>query len=105
MIDFEQKTPPEIVLGVAQRVKQRRKERGLTQAQLAKKSGMSLASYKRFEQKGLVSFQSLAAIAIALRCESDFDNLFAQETYQSIDEVIAKTKAYKASRSGVSTRT
>lgn len=95
MIDFEQKMPSELVRDVAGRVRQRRKELGMTQAQLAEKAGMSLPSYKRFEQKGLISFQSLAAVAIALRCEADFDELFAKRAYRSIDEVIAETRARK----------
>lgn len=67
----------------------------LTQMQVAERAGMSLASYRRFEQKGLVAFHSLAAIAIALDCEDDFDSLFARKAYASIDEVIAATRAYK----------
>lgn len=95
MISFEQKTSTDIVVEVAQRVRARRKELGLTQVQLAQKAGMTFASYKRFEQKGLVSFQSLAAIAIALRCEEDFDALFARKAYKSIDDVIAEKRRSK----------
>lgn len=89
MISFEQKTSTDIVAEVSKRVRARRKELGLTQVQLAQKAGMSLASYKRFEQTGCIAFQSLAAIAIALNCESDFDELFAKRAYRSIEEVIA----------------
>lgn len=92
MISFEQKTSNDIIKEVAARVKLRRKELSLTQAQLAEKSGVSLPSYKRFEQKGLIAFQSLANIAIALGCESDFDNLFSKHIYTSIDQVIAESR-------------
>lgn len=92
MISFEQKTSNDIITEVAARVKLRRKELGLTQAQLAQKAGVSLPSYKRFEQQGLIAFQSLANIAIALGCESDFDNLFSQPHYSSIEQVIAENK-------------
>ncbi|PNV67139.1 helix-turn-helix domain-containing protein [Enteroscipio rubneri] len=88
MIDFEQKTPGEIALSIAERVRARRKELGLTQKQLSAKAGMSLASYKRFEQKGLIAFDALIRIAIALGSEDDFDGLFAQRGYASIEEVI-----------------
>lgn len=98
MISFEQKTSTEMILEVAQRVKSRRKELGLTQVQLAEKAGMSPASYKRFEQKGLISFQSLAAIAIVLKHEADFDELFAKRNYRSIEEVIAETARQKRRR-------
>lgn len=88
MIDFEQKTPSEIGASVAARVRARRKGLGLTQEQLSDKAGMSLSSYKRFEQKGLVALESLIRIAIALGCEDDFDGLFAKRGYSSIEEVI-----------------
>lgn len=92
MIDFEQKTPGEIGASVAARVRARRKELGLTQQQLSSKAGMSLTSYKRFEQKGLVAFDSLIRIAIALGYEDDFDSLFAKRGYFSIEEVIRGRK-------------
>ncbi|EKU88367.1 helix-turn-helix domain-containing protein [Bacteroides oleiciplenus] len=51
------KTPDLLMLGVAERVKQRRLEKGWTQNMLATKSGVSLASYRRFESSGEM-FQS-----------------------------------------------
>ena len=78
MIDFEQKNPGEIG--------------ALTQQQLSSKAGMSLASYKRFEQKGLVAFDSLIRVAIALGCEDDFGSLFAKRGDFSIEEVIRGRK-------------
>lgn len=75
MINIDQKMPKDIVLEVAQRVKKRSKELGFTQAQMAERAGMSLASYKRFEQKGLIALQSLVAISFVLRCTNDFDEL------------------------------
>lgn len=92
MIDFDQKTPAEIGASVAGRVRVRRKELGLTQAQVSGKAGMSLASYKRFEQKGLIAFDALIRIAIALGCEDDFDKLFSKRGYSSIEEVIRGKK-------------
>lgn len=55
---------------------------------MASKAGMSLASYKRFEQIGSIAFDSLVRIGLALGCESDFDELFAKRAYSSIEEVI-----------------
>ena len=93
MINLDQKTPQEISDELAARVRTRRKERGFTQAQFAKKAGMTLASYKRFEQTGLISLQSLIKISIALGSESDFDELFAKKEYSSIQEVIREREA------------
>lgn len=95
MIDFEQKTAREIAAETAARVKRRRKEAHLTQKELAARSGMSYSSYKRFEQTGEISFPSLIAIGIALRKESDFDQLFEKRGYSSIDEVIEETRRAK----------
>lgn len=88
MISLDQKTGYELCKEVAGRVKQRRKELRLTQAQLASKAGMSLGSYKRFEQTGQISLLSLANISIAINCEQDFDTLFAQPQYTSIEDVL-----------------
>ena len=93
MIDFEQRTPSEIAADVATRVRKRRKELKLTQQQMARKAGMSLSSYKRFEQKGLIALDSLIKIAIACDCEKDFDELFAKRRYSSIQEVIDEREA------------
>ncbi|MEG0071868.1 MAG: helix-turn-helix transcriptional regulator [Raoultibacter sp.] len=83
-----QKTPPEIAGELAQNVRARRKEARLSQLALAKKSGVSLGSLKRFESSGEISLFSLLKIAIALDCEDDFTQLFARKHYRSIQEVI-----------------
>ncbi len=92
MISLDQKTSYDIRNEVAARVRARRKELHLTQEQISIRSGMSLASYKRFEQKGLIAFDSLIRIAIALDCESDFDELFSKRAYASIQEVINEAR-------------
>lgn len=92
MISLDQKTSYDIINDVASRVRQRRKECKLTQADLANKAGMSLASYKRFEQTGEISFHSLVNIGIALGYEEDFDALFSRQQYNSIQEVINAQK-------------
>lgn len=92
MIRLEQKTAPQIAQEIAQRVQKRRKERHFTQSELALRAGVSFASYKRFEQKYEIAFDSLIKIAIALDMEKDFDSLFATPQYSSIEELIASEK-------------
>ena len=92
MIRLEQKTAPQIADEIAQRVQKRRKERHFSQSELASRSGVSFASYKRFEQKHEISFDSLIKIAIALDMEKDFDVLFATPQFSSIEELIASEK-------------
>lgn len=95
MVQLTQKTSAQIALEIAQKIKTLRKLKGLTQNQLALKSGVSFASYKRFEQQHEISFDSLIKIAIALDIEKDFDLLFQKKEYSSIQEVIALQKRNK----------
>ena len=73
---------------LAKRVRMRRKEAKISQAELAKRSGVSLASIKRFENIGEISLVSLLRIAVVLGYEDDFSKLFERKNYQSLDEVI-----------------
>lgn len=88
MYFLNQKSPTEISEVVATNLKTKRKKMKLSQAKLAKKAGVSLASLKRFENKFEIAFTSLIKLSIALDCESELDNLFKQKTYSSINEVI-----------------
>lgn len=83
----------DVLISIAQRVAKRRKEHGMTQTDLARKAGVSLGSLRRFEQRHEISLNSLVCIAFALQCEQDFDALFAQPHYNTIDDVIKATKA------------
>lgn len=60
----------------------------MTQKELSEKAGISLASFKRFEQTGEISFVSLIKIADVLGETEGFKNLFCSKEYQSIQEVI-----------------
>lgn len=82
------KSPNEVNRDIAKRMRERRKERKLSQLQLSERSNVSLGSLKRFERTGEIALTSLVKIAFALGCEDDFDVLFAKKTYSSIQEVI-----------------
>lgn len=82
------KSPNDVNKDIAKRMKDRRKEKKLSQVELSAKSNVSLGSIKRFETKGEISLSSLIKIAFALGCEDDFDNLFSKKQYSSIQEVI-----------------
>lgn len=82
------KSPRQINKDLATRIRARRKEQHMTQAQLSKCADVSLGSVKRFECTGEISLTSLIKIAFALGLEHDFDLLFARKGYTSIQEVI-----------------
>ena len=73
---------------IAARVKARRLELNLTQEGLASRAGVKFATYRRFEQTGEISLRGLLQIGFALNTLSDFDALFTQEQYQSLDDVL-----------------
>ncbi len=85
---FNPKTPNDIAKEFVEKIKQQRKMLKISQVQLAAKSGVGLGSIKRFESKYEISLNSLIKILIVLNLEKDFENLFTQKTYNSIDEVI-----------------
>lgn len=82
------KSPNGVKTEIAGRMRERRKEKKLSQVQLSQRSDVSLGSLKRFERTGEISLSSLVKIAFALGCAEDFDSLFAKKGYSSIQEVI-----------------
>ena len=64
---------------IALRHKQIRKESGLSQAELAERSGVSLGSLKRFESSGQISLESLLKLAQILNRLSDFETILKQD--------------------------
>lgn len=69
-------TPSEMQDRVRAAARDRRLALGLTQSDLATRSGVPLATLKRFEQKGLISLTGLLALAGALDALAGFDALF-----------------------------
>ena len=88
MINLIQKTWEEIDTDIANRMIQLRKRKKLSQKALAAKSGLSLGSLKRFEQKGEISLQAFTKLAIALGVEGELETLFGEVPFGSIEEVI-----------------
>ena len=84
--------------GIAQRVKQRRLEKGWTQKMLAAKAELSLPSYRRFESSGEISMRSLVMLAFALDMIDEFETLFSSKTYQSIDDIVKSEQTKQRKR-------
>lgn len=71
---------------LVEREKQRRKKMNLSQRELAKKSGVSYASIRRFENIGEISLNSLLKIANALDCLEDFNLIFKLPALKSLKD-------------------
>lgn len=87
MIAFNISTPKDVALQIAARVKARRLELDLTQDGLATRAGVKFATYRRFEQTGEISLKGLLQVGRALNALPEFDALFAQKQYQTLDDV------------------
>jgi transcriptional regulator with XRE-family HTH domain len=88
MLALIEDDPAAIALGIAARARARRLELNLTQQAVARRSGLSVSTYRRFESTGEVGLRHLILIAVAFGMTGDFDALFSQERYASLDEVI-----------------
>ncbi|WP_298074982.1 helix-turn-helix transcriptional regulator [uncultured Bacteroides sp.] len=86
------RAPQDVAMHIARQVKARRLEMNLTQEGLCVRAGIKLPTYRRFERIGEISLKGLLQIAFALNALNDFEALFTQKQYQSLDEVLAETE-------------
>ena len=92
MEGFIWETAEELDLKLAQRIRNIRKRRSISQEKLASMSGVSYGSVKRFESTGQISLLSLTKIAMALDIADELRNIFSQVPYRDIKEVIDETR-------------
>lgn len=68
--------------------------RNLTPEGLAKRSGVSWSSLKRFESTGLIALESLLKISLVLDCLVDFDKVCIDDDRgfagKSLDEILSR---------------
>ncbi|MBR5910807.1 MAG: helix-turn-helix transcriptional regulator [Bacteroidales bacterium] len=88
ILSFDIVSPEGKAKALAQRAKTRRLEMNLTQEGLSMRSGLPLATYRRFERTGKISLDGLLHVAYALDALNDFDQVFATHKYATLDEAI-----------------
>ena len=69
-------TPHDVQMALAKRARERRLLLNITQAELAERSGVSLASVRRFETSGEISLRSFLALALVLEELKEVAELF-----------------------------
>ena len=82
---------------LAEYARAKRLEMGLTQEGLSNRSGVSLPTLRKFEQKGLISLESYLKLQMVL---GQLENIIEavkprQNQFSSIDEVLAESKKPK----------
>lgn len=87
------KKPADWMLEMAKRHKILRKQAGFTQSELARRSGVSLGSLKRFETSGQISMQSLFLLIDVLGRLEDFDTILKPiENMKEIERLFSDKK-------------
>ena len=87
MIALELQTTAELLEGVARRAQALRVERGWTQLELARRSGVALGTLKHFERTGKISFERLVSIAVVLGAVQPLGELFAPGPARTLAEL------------------
>ncbi len=87
--------PNTVAMQIADRVKARRLELNLTREGLAARAGLKFSTYRRFEQTGEISLRGLLQIGFALNALAEFDTLFGQRQYQTLDDVLNEQDAVR----------
>lgn len=84
------KKPFDFLKDLAEKHKVLRKQAGLTQSELAKRSGVSLGSLKRFELSGQISLESLLKLSQVLNRISDFELILnINDKLKTIDKLFS----------------
>ena len=96
--DFSLSNPKETAQHLAGKIRALRLARSWKQATLAERSGVTLASLRRFEHTGQVSLQSLLKLAFALGRIDDFEHLLQPPVAGSIAELEVSTSLRKPKR-------
>lgn len=85
--NFTLDNPDDIMMQVAENFRKRRVEKNITRQRIAELSGVPLSTVARFEQKGLIAFESLIKLAMALGYTSEIKDLFSAPKFDTMEEL------------------
>ena len=85
--NFTLDNPDDIAMQVAKNFRKRRVEKNITRQRIAELSGVPLSTLARFEQKGLIAFESLIKLAMALGYTSELKDLFCVPKFDTMEEL------------------
>lgn len=96
---FNFRNPNHLIREIGYRLRDHRKARGWTQAELAERAGVSLSTLKLLEREGKGSLQRLAKVAVILGIDDGLRQLFNEApAYASLAEVEASHRRNPPSR-------
>lgn len=89
IIQINKPTVASVCSSISDRVKLRRLELDYTQVGLSARAGVNIETYRKFERSGEISLSNIVKIANALDMMAEFDLLFSQPRYQSLDDLLS----------------
>jgi len=96
------KLPADVQDELRERFRKRRLALNLTQEGLARRSGITLPTLRRFERTGLIAFDSLLKLALVLGCLGDFDKVAVEDertlSGRPLDAVLAQKPGRRKGR-------
>ena len=100
LYDFNMDTADDLAIQLAQNVKRRRLEKGLSRTALSMMSGVPAPTIAKFERQHSISLVSFLALAKALGYTEALKSLLAEPIYTTMEELdtINKNKNRKRGR-------
>lgn len=77
----------DIGMQIAENFRKRRVEKNITRRHISELACVPLSTVARFEQKGLISLESLIKLAMATGYTSDVRNLFGTPRFDTMEEL------------------
>lgn len=84
---YDLETPESILTVLAERVKKRRLEKGLSREALSQLSGVPVPTISKFEQQHTISLKSFISLAMSLGHTEDIKQILAEPKFSTMDEL------------------
>lgn len=91
-------TASELSLRLGAQIQARRAAMSITQAEAARRSGVSYSTWRRMETEGRASIDDLVRAALLLRCEQHLAGLFPLPAAASMDDLLKRQKREQAAK-------
>ena len=92
------KTNPEMVVELVMRCREIRLSQNFTQQEMAARAGLSLRTYRRFEQEGQISLERFVAVVHALNRMGDLEEILLPPPVRDLKELDSVTPKRKRAR-------
>jgi transcriptional regulator with XRE-family HTH domain len=86
----------ELIGALGDRIQARRAAMGITQAEAARRSGVSYSTWRRMETEGKASIEDMVRAALILRCEHHLEALFPPPPAASMDALLKQQRKAQA---------